>query len=130
MACRCWPAATGGTGDIARLIRARGADVTLCDINEDMVRAGLDRSFDKGELTPYQALVAATRTPAAYLGRGALTGTIAVGKQADLVLLDANPLENISNARRIQGTMLRGQWLDRARLDALEQQVKDAVRAL
>ena len=94
---------------------------------------GLHRELEalvQAGLTPYQALLAATRTPAAYLGRGAETGTIAVGKQADLVLLDANPLENISNARRIQGTMLRGQWLARAQLDDLEQRVKAAVRAL
>lgn len=94
---------------------------------------GLHRELEalvQAGLTPYQALLAATRTPAAYLGRGAETGTIAVGKQADLVLLDANPLENISNARRIQGTMLRGQWLARAQLDDLEQRVKAAVRVL
>ena len=47
-----------------------------------------------------------------------------------VVLLDGNPLENIANARRIQGTMLRGQWLDRARLDAMEQSVAAAVRAM
>lgn len=88
---------------------------------EAMVEAGL---------TPYQALLAATRTPAAYLGRGAQSGTIAVGKDADLVLLEANPLETITNARRIQGTMLRGRWLSRAQLDVMEQSVREAVRAL
>jgi len=79
-------------------------------------------------LTPFEALSAATRTPAAYLGRGAESGTIAVGKDADLVLLDADPLASIANARRIRGTMLRGRWLDRTRLDSLEQAVQVAVR--
>ncbi len=94
---------------------------------------GLHRELEalvQAGLTPYQALLAATRTPAAYLGRGAETGTIALGKQADLVLLDANPLENISNARRIQGIMMRGKWLDRAALDDMERRVTAAVRAL
>jgi len=94
---------------------------------------GLHRELEalvEAGLTPYQALLAATRTPATYLGRGAQSGTITVGKQADLVLLDGNPLDNIANARRIHGTMLRGQWLDRARLDAMEQSVAAAVRAM
>lgn len=49
----------GGTGDITRLIqsRAKGAHVTLCDINEAMVRAGLHRALDEGKLHPYEALV-------------------------------------------------------------------------
>jgi imidazolonepropionase-like amidohydrolase len=39
---------------------------------------------------------------------------VAVGQNADLVLLDANPLESIGNTRRIAGVMLRGQWLSRS----------------
>ena len=42
-----------------------------------------------------------------------LRGLIATGQKADLVLLDANPLEDIANSRRIGGVMLRGQWLSR-----------------
>ena len=47
------------------------------------------------------------------------SGTIEVGKRADLVLLSANPLEKISNTRRIEGVMLGGQWLSRIALDFL-----------
>lgn len=60
-------------------------------------------------LTPYQALRAATAAPAEFLHSDA--GTIAVGKRADLVLLDANPLADIHNTSKIAGVMLRGRWL-------------------
>ncbi|MFN0098794.1 MAG: amidohydrolase family protein, partial [Gemmatimonadaceae bacterium] len=93
---------------------------------------GLHRELEalvEAGLTPYQALAAATRTPATYLGRGAHAGTVAVGKHADLVLLDADPLDDIRNTRRIHGVMLRGRWLDRVQLDALEEAVRAAVRA-
>ena len=46
-----------------------------------------------------------------------MLGTVDTGKEADLVLLDANPLVEISNASRIHGVMLRGRWLDREDLD-------------
>jgi hypothetical protein len=75
----------------------------------DLVRAGL---------TPYQALRAATANAAEFLGEGK-RGTIAAGQEADLVLLDANPLVEIEYSRRIAGIMLRGAWLPRAELDAL-----------
>jgi hypothetical protein len=61
-------------------------------------------------LTPYEALRAATANAGDFLGMRTV-GTIAVGKRADLLLLDGNPLENVSNTRRITGVMLRGRWL-------------------
>ena len=77
---------------------------------ESLVEAGLP---------PQAALEAATRNPAEWLGVLEETGTIEVGKRADLVLLRANPLENISNTRSIEGVMLGGQWLSRIALDFL-----------
>ncbi len=59
-------------------------------------------------LTPYQALRTGTTAVAEFFGSD--TGTVAVGREADLVLLDANPLEEIGNSRRIHGVMLRGVW--------------------
>jgi len=94
---------------------------------------GLHRELEalvQAGLTPYEALTAATRTPATYLGRGAHSGTIAVGKEADLVLLDADPLLDIRHTRRIHGVMLRGRWLDRSALDGLEGTVRKAVRSM
>ena len=59
-------------------------------------------------LSPHAALATGTSAVARFLGSN--TGIVAVGRDADLLLLDANPLEDISNTRRIHGVMLRGQW--------------------
>jgi imidazolonepropionase-like amidohydrolase len=68
-------------------------------------------------LTPYQALVTGTRNPARYFGMLDSTGTVAVGKRADLVLLSGNPLAEIRHTREPAGVMLAGRWFDRATLD-------------
>lgn len=68
-------------------------------------------------LTPYDALYAATAAPADELGLGAVTGRIAPGMSADLVLLDADPLADVRNAARISAVVSRGRWLPRERLD-------------
>jgi imidazolonepropionase-like amidohydrolase len=68
-------------------------------------------------LTPMEALQAATRNPARFLGVNA--GTVEPGKLANLVLLDANPLEDIRNTTRIRGVVLDGKYYDRAQLDTL-----------
>jgi imidazolonepropionase-like amidohydrolase len=62
-------------------------------------------------LTPYEALRTSTTEPFEYLGESDLAGTIEVGKQTDLLLLDANPLEDISAASRIAGVLVRGRWI-------------------
>jgi imidazolonepropionase-like amidohydrolase len=74
----------------------------------DMVSAGM---------TPAQALVAATRTAAEVLGLDRL-GTLAAGRSADFVVLDANPLDDIVNTRRIARVYLGGREIDRAALRA------------
>jgi imidazolonepropionase-like amidohydrolase len=62
-------------------------------------------------LTPFEALQTATTAPFDYLGEGDLAGTIEVGRRSDLVLLDENPLEDISNSSTIAGVLIRGRWL-------------------
>ena len=75
---------------------------------EAMVAAGL---------TPYEALATGTTAPAAFF-RTTDWGAIAPGRDADLVLLEADPLADIANTRKIAGVMVRGRWLDRAEIDA------------
>jgi len=70
-------------------------------------------------LTPYEALRTGTVNPARFFGQERVFGTVETGKEADLVLLDSNPLDEISNAGRIHGVMLRGRWLDRKELDGI-----------
>jgi imidazolonepropionase-like amidohydrolase len=67
-----------------------------------MIRAGL---------TPYQVLRSGTYSVAEYFGTLDRTGTVAVGRQADLILLEADPLEDVANLSRRAGVMLRGRWL-------------------
>jgi imidazolonepropionase-like amidohydrolase len=78
-------------------------------------------------LTPYQALETGTRNVAVFFGTLPQTGTIEVGKRADLVLLEGNPLTDIRNTGRQAGVMFRGRWLGRAeiqsRLDAIAKSV-------
>lgn len=72
-------------------------------------------------LAPLEVLASATRLPSSWLGVDKERGTIEPGKAADLILLDADPLENIANTRKIHGVMLNGRWLDRTTLDAMLQ---------
>ena len=70
-------------------------------------------------LTPMQALQAATAKPADFLERSETQGTVQVGKRADLVLLDANPLEDIRNTQKIRVVIVNGRLLQRSDLDAI-----------
>ncbi|HSC07448.1 MAG TPA: amidohydrolase family protein [Steroidobacteraceae bacterium] len=73
----------------------------------------------KAGVPPHVVLQAATVNVARHFRRESEFGRVAVGQAADLVLLDANPLESIDNTRKIAGVMVRGQWFDRAALDAM-----------
>ena len=91
-------------------------------IGTDTIAAGLNvhqelALFVEAGLTPYQALTAGTSEPARFFKREGEFGTIVEGASADLVLLDANPLVDIANAREIHGVMVRGDWWSRDRID-------------
>jgi hypothetical protein len=83
------------------------------------LHAELEALVQDAGLTPLQALRAATLNAADYLGAADSLGTVAPGKVADLVLLDADPITDIRNVRRIRAVVSRGRFLDRAALDAL-----------
>ena len=70
----------------------------------------------KCNLTPYEALRASATNPFEFLGELDDAGTVEAGKRADLVLLEANPLDNISNTQKIAGVMIQGRWLSKAEI--------------
>jgi imidazolonepropionase-like amidohydrolase len=73
----------------------------------------------KAGLTPTESLRAATLNPAKFLGLDQTLGTIEQGKLADLVLLEANPLEDIRNTQRIDAVIMNGRFYDRKALDKM-----------
>lgn len=82
--------------------------------------------FVQAGLTPYEALRAATSDPARFLGRKDEFGTIRTGSRADLLLLSANPLDDIHNLAKRIGVMVRGRWFSETylqqRLDHFNQE--------
>jgi imidazolonepropionase-like amidohydrolase len=89
---------------------------SLHDELAQLVRAGL---------TPAQALRAATINGATFMGVASHSGSIAEGKDADLVLLSANPLADIANTRKIAAVVSRGKMYSRADLGQLMQAIKN-----
>jgi imidazolonepropionase-like amidohydrolase len=67
-------------------------------------------------LTPYEAIRAATVAPAVFLRKDNEFGSIGVGKRADLLLLEGNPLQGVAHLREPVGVMVRGKWLPSAQL--------------
>jgi imidazolonepropionase-like amidohydrolase len=62
-------------------------------------------------------LKSGTANVGVYFGTQSSVGTVAAGKRADLILLDANPVTNIANTSRIAGVMVNGRWLSKADID-------------
>ena len=73
-------------------------------------------------LTPYEALRAATRDAAEAVGFGDRSGRVAPGYWADLVLLEANPLEDVTRTRTIAGLVAAGRWIDSSELESIRAQ--------
>jgi len=111
-----------------RLVRACKAAGVPIVAGTDTLTSGVVAGFSLHDelallvgagLTNEEALASATRLPAVWLGVDGDRGTIEVGKRADLVLLDADPLADVAITRRIAGVFINGRWTDRARLDAM-----------
>jgi len=78
-------------------------------------------------LTPVEALRSATLNPAKFFGLDKTLGTIEQGKIADLVLLNANPLEDIRNTQRINAVIANGRFFDRKALDKMLAEAEDVA---
>src|SRR5690625_3990273 len=88
---------------------------------EMMVAAGL---------TPYEVLVTGTVNPAIYYETTDEFGTVEENRRADLILLDANPLEDISNVQKRAGVMIRGIWWPKNEIQSKLNEIEDRVQQL
>jgi imidazolonepropionase-like amidohydrolase len=132
------------TPEVVRAFRANA--IVAAEVTRDMAKAGVGilagcdtmiagfcahdelEAMVRGGMTPLAALQTATVNPARYFGLQHTAGSIASGHRADLVLLDANPLADVSNVGRIRAVVVAGRLLDRQALDKLLAQVRDAAK--
>jgi imidazolonepropionase-like amidohydrolase len=122
--------------DIIRLMHKGGVQLLAgTDLGNPFLYAGFSLHdelslFVQAGLSPLAALQTATINPAKYVGKEKEIGTVSPGKLADLVLLDANPLTDISNTKKINAVVMNGRLLTRKDLDILLQQAKEQIRLL
>jgi imidazolonepropionase-like amidohydrolase len=92
----------------------------------------IHQEFDelaKAGLSPFKILQMTTLYPAEFLGRTATMGSIEVGKNADIVLLDGNPVESVQNLHSIAGVVRAGFYYSHHDLDALRERAKEPPKA-
>ena len=127
---KTWPPMAAFVGELHR------AGVTLM-VGTDLMMAGVIPGYSVHEemalwqdagIPAADVLRSATIVPARFLGRDSRAGSVAEGKVASLVLVRANPLENIRNARQIEGVFLRGRYYSHADLDQLLKEARDLAR--
>jgi imidazolonepropionase-like amidohydrolase len=82
------------------------------------------RELSRAGLSPLKILQMTTLKGAEFLGREAVMGTVEEGKNADLVLLDANPIESAGNLGKIHAVVLRGRCLPKAELEKMKSDVE------
>ncbi|MDN3380018.1 MULTISPECIES: amidohydrolase family protein [unclassified Pseudoalteromonas] len=83
--------------------------------------------FAQGGMTPLEALRAATLDPAKYIGLDKNIGSLEVGKLADLVVIDGNPLENIRDTDKVDYTMINGRLFNAATMNEVGQKQRDKL---
>jgi imidazolonepropionase-like amidohydrolase len=104
---------TAGLRDAGVPLLAGTDPFVPCVIPGFSMKEELEQLHEAG-LTNYQALQTATINAARFLGNSGEAGTVALGKIADLVLLNANPLHNIDNTFAQGGVMLHGRWFTKS----------------
>ncbi len=117
---------------VGRLHAAGGRIVAGTDLSNPYLVAGASlheelRLLAASGLRPVDALRSATTTAAALCGVADRLGTVEAGKTASMVLLAADPLEDVANVSRVAGVVLRGRYLDRGALDEIVAGVKASV---
>jgi imidazolonepropionase-like amidohydrolase len=118
--------------EVIRMMHKAGVEIMAgSDFSDWAMVPGVDLHNELALLveagfTPVEALQAATLNPAKYLGKTDTYGTIQVGRAADLVLLDMNPLEDISHTRKIHAVVLGGKFYPLASIKA--QSLQDASK--
>ena len=105
---------------LARLAKANAKITFGCDTGLEDHLFGMSEQHElesmvKAGMTPMQVIVAATSRPAEYL-KLAKMGALVAGKEADFLVLDANPLDDITNTQRISKIYMKGAEVDRASL--------------
>jgi imidazolonepropionase-like amidohydrolase len=112
--------------EVLRAFYAAGAKIMVGTDQQTMVglaTIGEMKTLHEIGMTKADVLRAATMVPADYLGRSGELGEVRNGAVADLLLLDANPLENLEALEKVQGVMTRGIWYDRVSLDRMLDEV-------
>jgi imidazolonepropionase-like amidohydrolase len=118
---------------LVKAMRRAGVEfMTGTDVGNDYIYPGFSLHDElmllvKAGWSPREALQAATRNPAKYLGVLDRLGTVEKGKLADLVLLDANPLKDISNTQRIAAVVVNGRYLPKEVLRKMFAQAEAAA---
>ncbi len=117
---------------IAALHRAGVPLICGTDLANPYVFAGFSlhdemAMFQDAGIPPADVLKSATLVPAQFCGVGDRLGRVAEGKTSSLVLLNANPLSDIANAKQIEAVFLRGRYFDRTRLSKLLREAREQV---
>ena len=112
--------------EITRQLHRSGARLLLCtdsDAGRNLPASSIYeemRNMQAAELTPYQVLSAGTRDAAEFLGSRDF-GLVGVGKRADLLLVECDPLKDLSCVEKLSGVMARGRWMTKSYLAALSE---------
>jgi imidazolonepropionase-like amidohydrolase len=85
------------------------------------------RELAASGLSPLEVLQMTTLNAAEFLRREATMGTVEAGKNADLVLLDANPIDDVANLQKISAVIARGKYFSRTSLDTIKNDVAEAL---